>query len=107
MKVQLFKKIIKEAVREVLLEEGVLTESRSTNKLPIKPPLTVPQPSQQSTLPSSGLQSILEDTRRSMTEQDYKSMIGDTVQQPVSPLESQMMDKASAIMKNLKEKGKI
>lgn len=88
MKVQLFKNLIKESVREVLKEE--LREILSEYNLSSTPssksqPVASSMPTEvkvKSNFPISSLESVLNETRQSMTSSDFKNIMDGGVNTP-------------------------
>lgn len=85
MKVHLFKNLIKEAVREVLKEElrDILSEYKSSTPFhSFEENTTLSSTSKDlkgkptTSTPISSLESVLNETRQSMTSSDFKNMIG-------------------------------
>lgn len=86
MKVQLFKNLIKEAVREVLKEElkEIINEIKPLNSASLPTSNGIPSKlGTESVMSSNGagtystIQDMLNETRRSMTNQDFKNVVGD------------------------------
>lgn len=91
MKVELFKKIIKEAVKEVLQEElrGILSEvAKRQQDIPSTKPTIFQEyrkiPSTETPeVRTNPLMEILNQTRQSMTKEDYSHLVGNSLtQQP-------------------------
>lgn len=89
MKVEIFKKLIKEAVREVLKEElpGLLSEN-SKPVLPFNVNSTANFTPPKTTTAPTSIDQMLEMTRKSMTRDEFKGIMEGVVQAP--GLESMM-----------------
>lgn len=83
MKVEIFKKLIKEAVREVLREElsSLLSESTKVKNLAVNSTASFNPPVTKNITPTS-IEQMLEMTRKSMTREEFKGIMEGTVQAP-------------------------
>jgi hypothetical protein len=88
MKTELFKKLIKEAVREVLKEElpGLIRESKQDLNLVGKPHLLTANTPLVTTVANNttgtSIQDMLEQTRKSMNKEEFRNIMESTVQAP-------------------------
>jgi len=78
MKVETFKNLIKEAVKEAL-KEILVTEQKEIKTSPVNIQVNSTAPPQASVITSPHtIQSILDETRKQMSAQDYSNIIGES-----------------------------